>query len=944
MEQTESGFYVINVLPLKKSAGKPKHLEARLASREKSVSHYYKSVARRKEFLENRKAKLHDRGIHVQKIVENHKFKSSGENNAKLTKIADSINAAEKKRTSILQDLANVNARKVAHAKSVALEHQKKYLSYIEEKKAKIEAKEQLVSNRRQRLLLVPRSRLLDLQDWSLEELQNLKSTLEESAQTIQNWWTIVKLSPLIKSMNLAGVTFQEAKNLPFDNLIKKMQDKSLIEASHNLIDYVKKTSPTPVKWRNASRVFLSAYMIASHPQDAMPVMGDDEKVGLFILFFLLTKFLQVVQIAAISAIEDYEKLSLHITRDAVFQFFNSLSKYYLAFEDWKKTDTKKIVDGMIAHWLELEKLWLSVRHTQIDAEVNWKPKITFQQKSIQSKLAQFGVSAIHKLKKEQKKMREGMQIEVEVQPDTTDDDTSAYESEGNAATELFSTSPQQFPTSGFKNSFDSVKMSRKGSSASSSPVPPLNFDKQEILPKELPTPTTSSTDLFASETTSEFGAYLSNEQLAHEIVRNPDYELKPVKKSKLEEQVTAMAKKAFFDAVRQDFSAGIYLNYVPSLLEDIKKQLLSMLSEKGKLATEIKEHLDIDLIKQQITRNVFDSQQCIFYIVSKLLQLCAPVRDQTIRNITNLNDVAAMFEACLNVLEEMKLDLINYKLKSLAPVLKNQAVEYEKSKFKAAVDFGAVKLVNTEIWLRNAFESLNAVAIARNPEKISNPENQIRFEDVYNEALMNVIFSNAAVNSETLPETLRLDANYLFQLQNTAQLITIVAALVMLAKNASPELRRKNQLLLNLRNRLFSMLKSADDGTESTITIDNLVLEIIKSCNEALCQSRTANDNGKDMCLSAENENLIKAVVTRTLSSKDKLYSLLSRRVQNCVRGQLSTGSFKSVTGASLASVGLDIVEKELVEFSKKVYLLGSHNKLVHSEWYDGLLKSIVA
>jgi hypothetical protein len=85
--------------------------------------------------------------------------------------------------------------------------------------------------------------------------------------------------------------------------------------------------------------------------------------------------------------------------------------------------------------------------------------------------------------------------------------------------------------------------------------------------------------------------------------------------------------------------------------------------------------------------------------------------------------------------------------------------------------------------------------------------------------------------------------------------------------------------------------------------------------------------------------------MVERTLSTSDTLYSMISRRIKGVVLGQLvNNGLLKSVTGASLTSAGLDIVETQLAALSKKIYLLAKHNKQVHAEFYDEILKKIVA
>src|SRR5688572_18489344 len=102
------------------------------------------------------------------------------------------------------------------------------------------------------------------------------------------------------------------------------------------------------------------------------------------------------------------------------------------------------------------------------------------------------------------------------------------------------------------------------------------------------------------------------------------------------------------------------------------------MVSDKGKIAENIKEVLDVDLIKQQIDNKAFDIVQCMGYISQKMLQLCAPIRDPAIRSIAQSTDVAEAFERILAILEDMKLDLANYRLQALRPVLQRQAVDYE--------------------------------------------------------------------------------------------------------------------------------------------------------------------------------------------------------------------------------------------------------------------------
>jgi hypothetical protein len=62
-----------------------------------------------------------------------------------------------------------------------------------------------------------------------------------------------------------------------------------------------------------------------------------------------------------------------------------------------------------------------------------------------------------------------------------------------------------------------------------------------------------------------------SNQKLAHELIMDPDFKMKRTDASTLEGQVAAMARKAFFDSVREQLSQEKYEEVVPNLIKDIK-------------------------------------------------------------------------------------------------------------------------------------------------------------------------------------------------------------------------------------------------------------------------------------------------------------------------------------------------------------------------------------
>ena len=115
-------------------------------------------------------------------------------------------------------------------------------------------------------------------------------------------------------------------------------------------------------------------------------------------------------------------------------------------------------------------------------------------------------------------------------------------------------------------------------------------------------------------------------------------------------------------------------------------------------------------LINQQLDRQVLEIRSVLEYIVQKMAMLCAPKRDQVIRELSHETDLTNAFEKIFVVLDDMKLDLMNYKLSTLKPHLQQQAVEYERSKFSEALTAGHISLNRTKEWLKLAVEELRQV------------------------------------------------------------------------------------------------------------------------------------------------------------------------------------------------------------------------------------------
>ncbi|KAI9345540.1 hypothetical protein BDR26DRAFT_800366, partial [Obelidium mucronatum] len=429
MEQQSSGFYVIDALSLKHKSKKPFHLDERIKARRTSrltsstspsgatapslnpqhddVLHSTRSNT---SFMEARRSKLAKRHKHVKNVMSANLSKKSvldsdGDVDGRR-KIMETLDKAEKNRATLLDNQVKNNASKVARAKQIAAQQKHKTSEKTTNLRKELEDRLRASEARRRHLQSIPRSRLLDpTETGSLHKNIDPKETERlhvASATAIQNWWRLKAADKVIKEWKQADLSLERAKQLPFEKLIKVVQSKQVIRSATIMISYFKSFTSqvtiltflfgtTSVAWKNPARVFLSLYMIVAHTAQIMPTMGEDEEAVKSVASDLLTKFELWINTTSSPA----KAFSVAATTELVSAWI----LYYNKFETWKERDTMKIVDGLISHYLELENLWLSVKD-QIDADVQWKPRVEEQQQQIFARLQKFGDKAMERFSK----------------------------------------------------------------------------------------------------------------------------------------------------------------------------------------------------------------------------------------------------------------------------------------------------------------------------------------------------------------------------------------------------------------------------------------------------------------------------------------------------------------------------------------------------------------
>uniref|UniRef100_A0A1B0D176 T-complex protein 11-like protein 1 n=1 Tax=Phlebotomus papatasi TaxID=29031 RepID=A0A1B0D176_PHLPP len=179
----------------------------------------------------------------------------------------------------------------------------------------------------------------------------------------------------------------------------------------------------------------------------------------------------------------------------------------------------------------------------------------------------------------------------------------------------------------------------------------------------------------------------IQNMTLAHEIAINPEFKLEPFEppQNSLERRVKDMVHKAFWNLLREQLSSDPpCYDHAIQLLTDIKDYFDHIFIHNNKrILQRIAEVLDANLIRQQAEQGVLDFRAYANFVIDIMAKSCAPVRDEQIAKLREIEDVVEVFRGIMEALTVMRLDVANCFLESARAEVIANSVEYEKHKFK---------------------------------------------------------------------------------------------------------------------------------------------------------------------------------------------------------------------------------------------------------------------
>ncbi|XP_012694542.2 T-complex protein 11-like protein 1 [Clupea harengus] len=448
-----------------------------------------------------------------------------------------------------------------------------------------------------------------------------------------------------------------------------------------------------------------------------------------------------------------------------------------------------------------------------------------------------------------------------------------------------------------------------------------------------------SSPPMFVSvEELMETAKGVTNMALAHEIVVDGTFQVKPPEPAEgsLEKRVKDIMHKAFWDCFEAQMSEDPPMyDHAVKLVGEIKETLLSfLLPAHGRLRGQIEETLDLSLIQQQAENGALDIGRVAQFIIGMMGALCAPLRDEEVRELHDITDTVPLLKAIFSVLDKMKIDMANFAVKSIRPHLLQHSVEYERKKFQDFLEKQPNALDLTRKWLEDSASSL------RNGEEQSNVAGAVavavagaRHLSVHNHAYLCLLkWDHSAA---PFPETMLMDQVRFQEMQlELEQLTTVASVLLIVYNSAGDAISGLPGLMDRLKNTVRVLLADRHtpsfNAEEAFATIGERMCAELEECSSKHAFSPFARDR----------QSALKGQIAAVSCPDNPILRLIDSRIQTYLLAFLESSPHRSPVALP---GGLAPISKELEDIAVRLGRLVNFNKLVYSPFYQDLLQAIL-
>lgn len=918
-------------------------------------SKYIAQHLRRASIIEDRKARLADRAAHAEKVrLRAALAKAVTKDN---TASEERALAAAQARERNLAEITAACAEEVRRAKAVAEsmkekreQDMRKMKLHMEERLAEAERRREELRSRnaargkgRERGQSLGTRKSLSVE--VMPEVEEVKEsepaplTEDVAASRIQWCWKARKRKHAVAEFSALGLSLDAVRETSFDEVtVLLSQEKVLVLTTRILrICGLDEGEPGSVEEMAAVRSFLSAFLILGHPSQVLSnkeekeEKDEQERVG--------SSLAQPIPRDNLANPQSQELVGK--AKDLLISFENILGRltsfnnytpppsllaafpevyatFYNALIAWKARDSSSLVDLMVMQFVELDAIWESVRDTT-DGSVDQVYKESIRNNQLLllvriKKLAgpargkQMVTDAVRAARKTRVKKPVG-----DMKPRVAD----------HSITET------AMGVLGVEESHESTAQGQV-------PTPPATPSRnREPFKVSIVVPSGKS-------------LLPDNRIVVHELALNKEFRTEPHEYHQQQEHLLA----PLFQEMRSTMQAhdqDTHFFLLLKIADSIREKLQRLVKPGNSMHTFIGELLDIEIAQRQFTMGSFSYERFFQAMGTLLPKLCAPVRDDEVKNLVeeklNQGTYVDRLEALNSFIDVMLSDYANYLLQLAAPRLIEQAPSYEMKAFAADVESGRRGLsVATRAW-QTARQKILSEMSRRDPESVNHPASRPTANRIYAQLLVDLFTQIAPIPTEEMPEMLLLDHKRALEAGRLTRRIITAGAILLQCKNLLK--RDVRAPWRSEAQRILAVLEKHDEQSNMGIEVAAEGVMAALEAGRSMPAATKVHLRGlvnKFLAASAE------AATTTPAQGelREPVLRLLLGRLRGHVLARLAAASASekvkatSTAGEKLAGLGLaEFVDKvrDMVDMMGKVSAV---DRDAHGMWWDRVAEEV--
>ncbi|XP_074096197.1 T-complex protein 11-like protein 1 [Cotesia typhae] len=439
----------------------------------------------------------------------------------------------------------------------------------------------------------------------------------------------------------------------------------------------------------------------------------------------------------------------------------------------------------------------------------------------------------------------------------------------------------------------------------------------------------------------------MTNMALAHEIAVDKNFKLdaavlennldeseetegeadeEVVKTKKLQKKVKEIMHNAFWYLLKQQLNedppnysqALVLLREIRETLEDL------VLPHHKKIRENLREILDIDLIKQQAEKGVLNFTHYSHYVLNLMSKICAPVRDDKIRELLECSDIVDTFKGIMETLQLMKLDLANFTITMMRPNIVASSIEYEKKKFAQFLEIQTDGLQFTRRWLLKHLDD----------KKVADASDDNAVKQVTHYLLAEAYLNLLNWNSSPEAETLMLDQGRLLELRDKINRLAIIGSILLICGSIVGGLMQGvEKFKKNIKGHLDIILDTVHSNEQLEKIMPNVVVQIKKDVNDILKEIYSKE-------LDKETDEILERQILELINEDHKIRTLVNLRIRQFLEKIILTQNGVPTQ----VPPGLSSLQEELASVAARFFIIVAHNRSVFGEYYQDIVATEIS